>query len=195
MQSDPNTGIARYREALAVIAALRKEAPGDPRYAEWAARTTSNLGLILAGTGKIDAAITAQREAVALAEQVADKFLQLDALAMCRNNLGEMLVIAKHFPEAETIFRDSLKDYSSLEARFPEDVDYRWGVAMTLTNLAEVVIQQGRSKDARELIDESGKIFEELNKTLGTNANFQENRDKNKRIRDALRQNPDGKSR
>ena len=49
MEQDPDVAIARYREALALLAPLRREAPSNPRYAEWEARTKSNLGLILAG--------------------------------------------------------------------------------------------------------------------------------------------------
>ena len=71
-------------------------------------RTTSNLGLILAGTGKHEEAVTTERQAVALAEQADDEFLRLDALATCRNNLAEVLARAKHPAEAETVFRQSL---------------------------------------------------------------------------------------
>ena len=188
MESDPDTAIARYREALALIAALRSEAPASPRYTEWEARTMSNLGLILAGTGKTEAAIAAQRQAVDLAEHVADEFLRLDALAMCRNNLAEALEQAKRPAEAEAIFRESLTNYRALAGRFPNDVDYRWGVAMALTNLAGVVLQQDRVKDASELIEESGKIFDDLIKTLGANAHFKEHHDKYTRVRDAVRQ-------
>jgi tetratricopeptide (TPR) repeat protein len=157
MAGDPDTAIARYQEALALIAALRSESPANPHYIEWGARTTSNLGLILAGTGKNEEAVAIQRQAVSLAEQVADEFLQHDALATCRNNLAEALGQAKRHAEAETVFRQSLKDYRALADRFPNDVDYRWGVAMALTNLAGVVLEQGRAKDAREPIEESGQ--------------------------------------
>src|SRR5262249_51832686 len=153
MQSDPNTAISRYREALDLIAALRDEPPANPRYTEWAAKTTSNLGLILVATGKLEAAVAAQGQAVALAEQVADEFLRPEALTTCRNTLAEALEQAKRLAEAETVFRQSLADYRTLAGRFPNDVDYRWGVAMTLTNLAAVVLQQDRPKDARELIE------------------------------------------
>jgi hypothetical protein len=141
----------------------------------------------LVETGKSEAAIAAQRQAVALAERVTDDFFRVDALAMCRNNLAEALEQAKHPAEAETSFRQSLKDYRTLADRFPNDVDYRWGVAMALSNLADVVHQQDRPKDARELIEESGKIFDDLKKSLGTNAEFQEHHAKHIRTRDAIR--------
>jgi serine/threonine-protein kinase len=194
MERDPDTAIARYGEALALIAALRSESPANPRYTEWEARTMSNLGLILVGTGKSEAAIAAQRQAVALAERVADDFLRVDALATCRNNLAEALEQAKRPAEAETIFRQSLKDYRTLAGRFPNDVDYRWGVAMALTNLAEVVLQQDRPRDARELIEVSGKIFDDIKKSLGTNADFQQHHAKHIRIRDAIRRNLEAKN-
>jgi serine/threonine-protein kinase len=187
MERDPDTGIARYREALALIAALRSESPANPRYTEWEARTTSNLGLILAGAGKSEAAITAQRQAVALAERVADDFLRVDALATCRNNLGEALEQAKRPAEAESIFRQSLKGYQTLADRFPNDVDYRWGVAMVLANLAGVVFQQDRPRDAGKLIEESGRIYEDIKRSLGTNADFQQHFAKHIRIRDEIR--------
>jgi tetratricopeptide (TPR) repeat protein len=194
MERDPDTAIARYREALALIAALRSESPGNPRYTEWEARTTSNLGLILVRTGKLEAAVAAQRQAVASAERVADDFLRVDTLATCRNNLAEALEQAQRPAEAETIFRQSLKDYRTLAERFPNDVDYRWGVAMALTNLAAVVLQQDRPKDAREPIEESGKIFDDIKKSLGTNADFQQHHAKHIRIRDAIRQRLEAKN-
>jgi tetratricopeptide (TPR) repeat protein len=194
MAREPDTAIARYREALDLIAALRDEPPANPRYTEWAAKTTSNLGLILVATGKLEAAVAAQRQAVALAEQVADEFLRLEALAMCRNNLAEALEQAKRPAEAETVFRQSLKDYRALVDRFPNDVDHRWSVAMALTNLAGVVLEQGRAKDAREPIEESGKIFDELKKALGTNTDFQQHSEKHTRIRDEMRRRVEAKS-
>jgi serine/threonine-protein kinase len=188
MERDPDAAVARYRDALALIAALRIESPANPRYSEWEARTTSNLGLILVETGKSEAAIAAQRQAVALAERIADDFLRDDTLAMCRNNLAEALEQAKRPADAETIFRQSLKDYRTLADRFPNDVDYRWGVAMALTNLAAVVLQQDRPKDALGLIEESGKIFDDIKKSLGNNAEFQQHHAKHIRIRDAIQQ-------
>jgi serine/threonine-protein kinase len=194
MEREPATAIARYGEALALIAALRSESPADPRYPEWEARTMSNLGLILVETGKTEAGIAAQRQAVARAERVADDFLRLDALAMCRNNLAEALEQAKRPAEAESIFRQSLKDYRTLADRFPNDVDLRWGVAMALTNLADVVLQQGRPKDAREFIEDAGRIFDDIKKSLGSNGEFQQHHAKHVRIRDAIRRSLEAKS-
>jgi tetratricopeptide (TPR) repeat protein len=191
-QSDPDGAIARYREALALIAALRSEAPAQPRYSQWGAVTTSNLGLMLSGSGKTDAAIAALREAVALATQVSDEFLRLDAGATCRNNLGEALEQAKRLTEAETVFRQSLGDYRALASRFPNDVDYRWGVAMTATSLANVLLQQNRPKEARDLIEESAKLYDDIAKKLGTNADFHQNHEEHKRVRNAIRQRASG---
>jgi hypothetical protein len=84
--------------------------------------------------------------------------------------------------------RQSLRDYRILAGRFPNDVDYRLGVAMALTKLAAVVLQQDHPKEARELIEESGKIFEDLTKTLGNNAHFQQHHDRYARVRDAIQQ-------
>jgi eukaryotic-like serine/threonine-protein kinase len=195
MDSDPNAAIARYREALELIAALRGESPDNPRYTEWEARTTSNLGLILAGTGKTEAAVVAQRQAVALAEQVADDFFRFDALATCRNNLAEALEQARRPAEAETVLRLSLRDYQGLATRFPNDVDYRWGVAMASSNLAAVVLRQDRPREARELIEEAGKIYDELKTALGNNPDFRQYYARYTSTRDAIRKSPDARSR
>jgi hypothetical protein len=88
----------------------------------------------------------------------------------------------------------SLKDYRTLADRFPSDMDYRWGVAMTLTNLADVVLQQGRPKDARELIDESAKIYDDIRKSLGGNAEFQQHHAKHLRMRDSIRRRLEAKN-
>src|SRR5262249_55447808 len=111
-----------------------------------------------------------------------------------RNNLAEALEQAKRLAEAETVFRQSLADYRTLRSRFPNDVDYRWGVAMALTNLAAVVLQQDRPKDARELIEEAGRIFDDLRKALRTNDEFRQHDEKHARIRDAIRRRLDAKS-
>jgi serine/threonine-protein kinase len=187
MASDPDAAIARYREALAQIEDLRREAPADSRFTAWAARTTSNLGLIQAATRKTDASVETQRQAVTLAEQVPDEFLKLDALAMCRNNLGEALDLAGRAADAEPIFRQTLEDYRSLTRRFPNNVDYRWGVAMSLTNLAGVVLKQGRAKEAGDVIEEASPIFEAVKPSLENNADFQDHYQKHRQIRDAIR--------
>src|SRR5262249_868132 len=146
MQGDPDGGIARYREALADLDALRKESPDDPKYPVWQARTTSNLGLILAGNGKVEEGIAAHRGAVAGAGSVSDECGGGDAEGTCRINLGETLELGKRPTEAEAVFRQALADYRTLVNRFPKDIDYRWGVAMVLTDLAGVLDQQGRPR-------------------------------------------------
>jgi hypothetical protein len=142
---------------------------------------------MLKATGKTEDAVVAQRQAVALAERVTDDFMRLHAVAHCRNNLGEALENAKRPAEAEAAFRQSLADYRNLVDQFPMDVDHRWGVAMTSTNLAEVLLQQNRPADARELIEEAGKIFDGLTKTLGDNVHFRAHQGKQKRVRDEIR--------
>jgi hypothetical protein len=62
-----------------------------------------------------------------------------------------------------------------------------------LTDLADVVLQQDRPKDASELIEQAGKIYDDLEKPLGANPEFREHREKNKRIRDAIRQRLEAK--
>jgi tetratricopeptide (TPR) repeat protein len=188
MDRDPAGAMDRYRQALALFARLRREAPNDPRYVEWEARTKSNLGLIVAKTGTIEEAIESQREAVAAAEQVSDDFLRIDALATCRNNLAEALESGKKFDEAERIFRQSLGDYRTLTSRFPKDVDCRWGVAMTLTNVAALADHQGRSSEALGLLEEAKKLFDGLLEKLGKNEEFVKDRGKNLRILDTVRQ-------
>ena len=191
MQRDPEGAIARYREARANLDALHKDSPADPRYAEWQARTTSNLGLIFTATGKAEAAIQAQREAVAVVDRVTDEFLRRDALATCRINLGDALRQGKRLTEAGSVFRQALDDYRTLAGRFPDDVDYRWGVALALSNLAEVLDQQGRPGEAVGPIEEAAKIFADLSPKLGNHEEFQENRDKHKSLREAIRRHLD----
>ncbi len=188
MGSEPNVAVARYREALDLIAALRKDAPANPRYTEWEARVRSNMGLILTETGKTEAAVATQREAVAAAGQISDEFLRLDALATCRNNLGEALESARRPAEAEPVFRQSLRDYQSLASHFPNAIDYRWGRSMVLTNIAAVVVQQDRPTEALGPVEESAKLFEDLSQALGSNAEFQQHRAKHARVHKTLRQ-------
>ena len=113
--------------------------------------------------------------------------MRVNALATCRNNLGEVLELAKCPVEAELVFRLALEEYRKMAGRFPNDVDYRWGVAMALTNLAAVIVEQDRREDARRLIEESKKIFNDLSGKLGKNSEFQEHLAKHARVRDVLR--------
>ena len=186
MERAPDEAIAHDREALAILAFLRHEAPAHQRYAEWEARTKSNLGLDLGRNRQDRGGRRHRREAVTAAEQVFDKFLRLDVLATCRNNLGEVLESARRFVEAEAIFRLALDDYRTLTSRFPNDVDYRWSVAMVLTNIASVVHHQARDEEARQLLDESKKIFGELTASQGANAAFQRHVAKNASVLQAV---------
>ena len=65
---------------------------------------------------------------------------------------------------------------------------------MALSNLAAVVLQQDRPRDARELVEESGKLFDDLRKPLGTNAHFQKHYEAHTKIRDAIRRSLETKS-
>jgi hypothetical protein len=56
------------------------------------------------------------------------------------------------------------------------------------------VLEQGRAKDAREPIEESGKILDDLKKALGTNADFQQNYEKHTHIRDEMRRRVEAES-
>ena len=114
--------------------------PRPTRYIEWEARVGSNIGLILTEEAqKADATIAIQREAVAAAEQISDEFLRLDALATCRDQPGRGPGIGGTTADAEAVLRQALQDYRTLTGRFPGDIDYRWGLAIVLTDLAAVV--------------------------------------------------------
>ena len=90
-------------------------------------------------------------------------------------------------PESELVFRQSLNDYRTLASRFPNDVEYKWGVAMTLSNIGEVVDRLGRPKEALDLIDEARGIFHELAQKLNKDERFEQNRAHNDRLREQVR--------
>jgi hypothetical protein len=123
--------------------------------------------------------------------EIADEFLKLDARATCRNNLGEALELGRRPAEAEAIFRQALGDYRTLADRFPDDVDYRWGVAMALTNLAAVVDHQGRPVEAIGPVEEAAKLFADLSAKLSKNEAFQGHRSKNEQLRERIRRRRD----
>jgi hypothetical protein len=58
---------------------------------------------------------------------------------------------------------------------------------MVLTNIAAVLVEQDRPKEALGPIEESAKIFENLSQALGSNAEFQQHRAKHARVHEALR--------
>ncbi len=82
-----------------------------------------------------------------------------------------------------------------MASRFTNDVDYRWGVAMVLTNIAAVADHQGRPMEALGLLEESKKIFDDLSEKLGKNTDFQQHVAKNVSVREAARQHLDATGR
>jgi tetratricopeptide (TPR) repeat protein len=190
MGMDDPTAMKRYREALAILGTLRSEIPANPLYAEWEARTKSNLGLILLDHKKIDEAVTTQREAVATAEHVTDEFLRLSFLATCRNNLAEALEAAGRPGEAESVYRQSLAEYRELTRRYPEEVDYQWGVAMASTNVASLSHQRGERQETLRMLEESTTLYDRLVESLGKNRDFQRDRAKAVKLLETIRHPP-----
>ena len=95
--------------------------------------------------------------------------------------------MAQRPTEAEGVFRQSWRIIGSSPVVFPNDVDYRWSVAMALGNLATVIDQQGRPKEALPLLEESKPIFDSLATKLGSNEAFQKDQATHARTLEAIR--------
>lgn len=178
--------IAKYREAIAIVADLRKESPDADQFIEWEARSLSNLGLTLSAAKQADEALDSQRKAVALAETMSEGPPKDDALATCLTNLGMALDAVDRLSEAEPVIEKNRDLYAKLHQRFPEEVDYPLGLAMALTNLASLQARQRKFAEATPVIEAALKLFEELEPSLGKNPDFASDLAQVKSIRQAI---------
>ena len=144
MAMDPERAPAQYAIALEQFAQLRRATNDSPLYVEWDARTRSNLGLVLAGLGRIDESVATQTEAAQMARHVVetlpDEIQLLDLLSTCETNLGQALQKAGRLDDAKRVFLAALPPYQQLAVQFPEETEFHWEVAMVQTYLASVLI-------------------------------------------------------
>ena len=124
---------------------------------DWEARTLSNRALLLGEALKRPAeAIPLGLEAVKVARELVpgheDDIDGLDCLATCLTNAGEFELKHGDATQATAMFREVLQLYEKLAARVPSSADFRWGVAMTLSNLGQALLQ-GRTPDPAAAVD------------------------------------------
>ena len=125
-----------YRAAVDYFAKLVDQNPRMRSYREGLARNLTNLGLMLAGMDRQDAAVKAFRGALADYEGLADqhpKVLSYRAdLAGCRLHLRNSLLAVGRETEAEECSRGAIAEYQKLLHTRPEDPRYISQVASIL---------------------------------------------------------------
>jgi adenylate cyclase len=121
---------------------------GDPETASW---TRSNLALMLAMRGEVEAGVALARRNCELTERLGDVFSRSLALA----NLGAVQLIGEEFEaalesleEAERIYREAMDNGGEMEA---------WRAALR----AEALIAVGRAEEAVELAQWASEIARE----------------------------------
>jgi serine/threonine-protein kinase len=158
-----------YIQARDLAEALRTDYPGFPRYQDRAAVTLHNLARIVQNDPKrFDEArdlllrgISIQEKLVAAFPTVPDYVAHLGALD---DTLAGLFRAQKMFDQTEELYRKSLARRSRLMAEHPQLVDYRGWHAQGLHNLADLLRERGRPREAlplqREAINQYQSLYE-----------------------------------
>src|SRR5439155_8367966 len=133
--------IKTFREALSVFAPLTTVS-GTTEIELESAKTKVNLGAVLVSANQLSAGLEMLRAAVAdfrrLAESEDDPQYARE-LGRATANLGTAHVRARQFDEALNVFRQANEFLAQLTKKFPRVPDYRFELAKTHDNIAEVL--------------------------------------------------------
>jgi predicted ATPase/class 3 adenylate cyclase len=141
---DPELGIDALREQVTI----RRRLDDPIRLAS----ALNNLGNLLYDIGEIDAAEVALREAIDAQREGGEP----PTLMLCSLALGEMHAGR---PGSEEHFREALTEAQA--------VDHRYGIALAMAGLGQLLAQARRTDEARPLLVDARERFEELNVSPG----------------------------
>jgi len=141
-----------YREALALQQQLVEDSRARPEFLREKARYLNNLGMLLAGDGRLDQAEDAFREALEIQEVLLEREPAVPGhrwhLARTSNNLGVLLLTEGRLPDAEAAARKALKLQEALAAEFPDVPAYAQELVAAQANLG--LILQARAPEEAE---------------------------------------------
>jgi tetratricopeptide (TPR) repeat protein len=166
---------ARYRAAIEQIAAAAKADPADRRYRDWQARALSNLALLCVQSQRPEEARQHSARAVTIARQLAADFAgEIDVrecLAVCLTNDAELRHNAGQREASLPLFREALELYRGLALQVPAYLEYRWGWAMSESNVG-LALGDGPPagwEQAEKHLRRSAELYEELRRANPAN--------------------------
>ena len=141
-----------YREALVLQQQLVEDSRARPEFLREKARYLNNLGMLLAGDGRLDQAEDAFREALEIQEALLEREPAVPGhrwhLARTSNNLGVLLLAEGRLPDADAAARKALKLQEALAAEFPDVPAYAQELVAAQANLG--LILQARAPEEAE---------------------------------------------
>ena len=157
---------AAHRRALALRAALAREAPDVPEYRQDQARSHGHLGDVLKATGRYREALGEFDRSVALAEALAadaprDPRFRQDIIHHLDDRANQLLMLGRA-REAEADLRRAVDLAERLAADFPNFFEYQDLHSTTRRDLANLLKAGGQERDAREDYDRAIAVAEEL---------------------------------
>ena len=176
----------RYRQSIdaygRVVETLKPDDPARTVCRDWQARILSNLALFVAVDLKdINQGVVLAEQAAELARGLVRDFPSeidgLDCLASCVTNVGEIRMELKNLEAARSLHAEALGLYERLASRVPENLDFRWGVAMAASSLGQSFMD-GPGEDlprAKSLLQRAANLFDKLSAESSGNAGLAEN--------------------
>jgi hypothetical protein len=169
--SDLRGAEAHYRKAVAYFAESAKMRPKEFLFGDWHSRSLGNLGLLCLETGGFAEATDLTRQSVSVARRLAKDFSgELDArecLAVALTNDGTVDLQRKEPASAVAKFSEALALYEGLERQLPVSLEFRWGRAMSESNLgAALALGPTASRErAAKCFAHAAALYEELVRT------------------------------
>jgi serine/threonine-protein kinase len=164
-----------YRAAIEHIDAAARIDPAELRYRDWQARALSNLALLCAQRQQPEEAQRHSARAVAIARKLAPDFAgEIDArecLAVCLTNDAELLLAAGKRTASLSLFGEALEHYHGLAQQVPVYLEYRWGWAMSESNLG-AALAAGPPADhdkAEKHLRRAAELYRELHRANPAN--------------------------
>ncbi|TWU43980.1 Serine/threonine-protein kinase PknB [Novipirellula aureliae] len=154
--SQGDFSVAREEYELSIAGYRQLVLRGAPRGRTGFARTSMNLGLLLASNNDPDAARVLEQSLeslTALASRDPENLNIQDQLALCENNLASV-VLDRDRGRAEHLLRRAVKRYNYLADRRPASPEHKGDRALAISNLAAVLATGDDRKSAIYLLEE-----------------------------------------
>ncbi len=168
------------REARAAIAALaeNERIENDVSLLNKQVDAYWLLGKVLESNGKIDEAVAACQEALALIQSLSPEELEVSfriQQGQILNSLGVLHNRLNLADQAESFFLRSIETLEPVAAERPERIDLEYNVAITSINLGNRFSRKQDHKCAVEFYMRAYRIFEGLAKSFPDVVNYREN--------------------
>ncbi|MFK8112460.1 MAG: protein kinase [Rubripirellula sp.] len=159
---DTESACQRYRKAIDVYRPIAVSGHTDARMG--LAQSQMNLGLLLS-TAKDTHAVKTLQEAMSalltLSSEQPENMNLIDQIALCENNLASV-VMNSDLELAETLLHQATDRYAALSSARPASPEHRSDHAMALSNLAAVLVRQGKPESTSEILRRVVTVREQL---------------------------------